>query len=133
MIQGDQGEDTQGNPHPSGRGCALCTCLPQSPGHRLCQSPAPLINHLASWSFSSLVSSVRHQKPFRKLNPKPPLTGGSGSTFWEGRGECHDVISRELGEYAVQRASTPHLSTYLAGCWGFGDEEVLVPLSIAAS
>lgn len=43
------------------------------------------------------------------------------------------MISRELGGYAVQPASTPHLSTYLAGCWGIRDEEALVPLSIAAS
>lgn len=83
VIRRDQGGDTQRTPARDG----LRPVRPPAliPGAQTPSGPAPLVNHLASWSFSSLASSVRHQKPFRKSNPKPLLT--VAQDLPSGRGE----------------------------------------------
>lgn len=69
LIQRDQGADTQKNPTAPQEGAAhFAPACPNLWGSNIVRANSSLINHPASWSFSSWVSSTRYQKAFRKLN-----------------------------------------------------------------
>lgn len=75
LIQRDQGENTQRNRSTPQEGAArFAPACSNLWGSKFVRANTFLINYLASWSFSSLASSVSYQKTCRKSNPKPLLT-----------------------------------------------------------
>lgn len=88
LIQRDQGADTQKNPTAPQKGAMhFAPACPNLWGSNLVRASTSLVNLLSSWSFSSSVSSFRHQKAFRTLNTRPQLTVAQELPSGKGEGK----------------------------------------------
>lgn len=68
-IQGIKVKIPREIPHLQEGAAHSAPACPNLRGSHFVRANMSLINHLASWSFSSLASSVRHQTAFGKSNP----------------------------------------------------------------